>query len=129
MIWPRTKEYVAGFGISPKKVVWIPHLADPSRYEGLKTYDGTIGERFTVMYLGSFNSSSATKVILEAAKLLGDRGRRDIRFVLVGGGTEKERLARLAAGPRFREGGIPRPGGKKKNPPTIGGGGPLLGDP
>src|SRR5207245_7795368 len=48
MIWPRTEEYVARLGISPKKVVWIPHLADPSRYEGLKTYDGTIGERFTV---------------------------------------------------------------------------------
>jgi len=97
MIWPRTEEYVARFGISPKKVVWIPHLADLSRYEGLKTYDGTIGERFTVMYLGSFVNFMAMEVILEAAKLLGDRGRREIRFVLVGGGTEKERLARLAA--------------------------------
>ncbi len=97
MIWPRTEEYVARFGISPKKVVWIPHLADLSRYQELKTYDGTIGERFTVMYLGSFVNFMAMEVILEAAKLLDDRGRRDIRFVLVGGGTEKERLARLAA--------------------------------
>src|SRR5260370_41227837 len=97
MIWPRTEEYVARFGISPKKVVWIPHLADLSRYEELKTYDGTIGERFTVMYLGSFVNFMAMEVILQAAKQLDDRGGRDIRFVLVGGGTEKERLAQLAA--------------------------------
>lgn len=97
MIWPRTEEYVARFGISPEKVVWIPHLADLSRYEELEPYDGTIGGRFTVMYVGSFVNFMAMEVILEAAKLLEDRGRRDIRFVLVGGGTEKERLERLAS--------------------------------
>src|SRR3989441_4494398 len=120
MIWPRTEEYVARFGISPKKVVWIPHLADPSRYEGLKTYDGTIGERFTVMYLGSFVNFMAMEVILEAAKLLGDRGRRDIRFVLVGGGTEKERLAGLAAGLGLRNVEFPGLVAKKDIARTMG---------
>ena len=97
MIWPRTREYVRRLGVSPDKVVWIPHLADISRYESLKPYDGRIGERFTVMYLGSFASSTAMEVILKAARILQDRGRRDIRFVLVGAGTKKQHLEELTA--------------------------------
>ena len=96
MIWPRTGEYVQRLGISPEKVVWIPHLADVSRYESLKPYDGRVGERFTLMYLGSFASSTAMEVILKSARILQDRGRRDIRFVLVGGGTDKSRMCALA---------------------------------
>jgi glycosyltransferase involved in cell wall biosynthesis len=95
MIWPRTGEYVKRLGVSPGKVVWIPHLADISRYESLKPYDGRIGRCFTVMYLGSFASSTAMDVILQAAKLLQDRGRRDIRFVLMGGGTDRDHLREL----------------------------------
>ncbi len=92
MIWPRTGEYVKRLGVSPEKVVWIPHLADTSRYESLKPYDGRIGECFTVMYLGSFVSFMAMEVILKSAKILQDRGRREIRFVLVGGGTDQDHL-------------------------------------
>jgi len=102
MIWPRTEEYVQRLGISAGKVVWIPHLAELSRYEKLKPYDGVIGESFTVMYLGSFVSFMAMEVILQAAKVLQDRGRSDIRFVLVGGGTDKERLERYAGELRLR---------------------------
>jgi glycosyltransferase involved in cell wall biosynthesis len=97
MIWPRTQEYVQGLGISADKVVWIPHLADLSRYENMKPYDGAIRGRFTVMYLGSFVSFMAMEVILDAARVLQDRGRSDIRFVLIGGGTDEFRLRRYAA--------------------------------
>jgi glycosyltransferase involved in cell wall biosynthesis len=48
------------------------------------------------MFLGSFVSANAIEVILKSGKILQDRGRRDIRFVLVGGGTDKEHLERLA---------------------------------
>jgi glycosyltransferase involved in cell wall biosynthesis len=121
MIWPRTEEYVARFGIAPEKIVWIPHLADLSRYEELEPYDGTIRERFTVMYLGSFVNFMAIEVILEAAKLLEDRGRRNIRFVLVGGGTERERLARLAVDLRLQNVEFPGLVAKKDIARTMGG--------
>lgn len=97
MIWPRTEEYVKRLGVSPERVVWIPHVADVSRYESLKPYNGRVRERFNVMYLGSFVSFMAMEVILKSAKILQDRGRRNIRFVLVGGGTNKDHLERLAA--------------------------------
>lgn len=108
MIWPRTEEYVKRLGVSPEKVVWIPHLADLSRYESLKPYDGRIGKRFTVMYLGSFVTFMAMEVILASAKILQERGRHDVRFVLVGGGTDKEYLERLAT--QLRLGNVEFPG-------------------
>jgi len=92
MVWPRTEAYVARLGISPEKVVWLPHLAELSRYAGLSPYDGMIRDTFTVMYLGTFNNSTGMWVIPEAAKLLKDRGFSNVRFALVGGGTTKDAL-------------------------------------
>ncbi len=54
--------------------MWIPHLAELSRYEGLAPYNGEIRDRFTVMYLGSFVSFMDMGNILRAAKVLQDRG-------------------------------------------------------
>jgi glycosyltransferase involved in cell wall biosynthesis len=82
--------------ISSKKVVWIPHLAELSRYQSLKPYDGSIGATFTVMYLGSFVSFMDMENILRCAKVLQDKGQNRVRFVLVGGGTDKQSLERLA---------------------------------
>jgi glycosyltransferase involved in cell wall biosynthesis len=48
------------------------------------------------MYLGSFVSFMDMKNILHAAKALQDRGRDEVRFVLVGGGTDKRELEKLA---------------------------------
>jgi len=96
MVWPRTEEYVQRLGISPDKVLWLPHLTELSRYRSLKPYDGIIRDRFVVMYLGSFVSFMDMGNILRAARVLQDRGRNEIEFVLVGGGTDKEALERLA---------------------------------
>lgn len=96
MVWPRTQEYVAKLGISPDKVVWLPHLAELSRYKDLKPYDGLAHEQFTVMYMGSFVSFMDIKNILRAAKVLQSKGRSDIRFALVGGGTDKDALEQFA---------------------------------
>src|SRR6185437_14060496 len=92
MIWPRTEEYVQRLGISPEKVVWLPHVAELSRYAALELYDGMVKNPFTVMYLGTFNNSTGTWVVPEAAKLLRDRGVQNVRFVLVGDGSTRNNL-------------------------------------
>jgi glycosyltransferase involved in cell wall biosynthesis len=92
MIWPRTEEYVQRLGIPPDKVVWLPHVAELSRYASLEPYDGIVKDPFTVMYLGTFNNSTGTWVVPEAAKLLQDRGVQNVRFVLLGDGSTKDNL-------------------------------------
>jgi glycosyltransferase involved in cell wall biosynthesis len=96
MLWRNTQNYVRSIGVDPEKIVWIPHVVDPSRYPpsdaGHRTTDA-----FTAMYVGSFVRSTALDTILDAARILGNRGRSDIRLILIGGGSDKSRLMARAA--------------------------------
>jgi glycosyltransferase involved in cell wall biosynthesis len=91
MLWRNTDHYVRSRGVSLDKVVWIPHVVDPSKYISLPDYDK--GDAvFTAMYLGSFVQSMALDVILDTAQILLQKGRTDIRIVMIGEGVEKRRL-------------------------------------
>jgi len=48
-------------------------------------------------YVGTIGMAHGLEVVAEAAKILKDQGRDDIRFCLVGDGAHRERLARRAA--------------------------------
>jgi glycosyltransferase involved in cell wall biosynthesis len=91
MLWRNTEDYVRRRGVSTDKVVWIPHVVDPSKYASLIDY-GKHEASFTAMYLGSFVQSMALDVVLDAAQILLQRGRTDIRIVMIGEGVEKQRL-------------------------------------
>jgi glycosyltransferase involved in cell wall biosynthesis len=90
MLWRNTHNYVSRLGIDPAKIVWIPHAVDPARHS--RTAAPPSSSPFTAMYLGSFVHSMALDTIVDAAVILRDRGRTDIRVVLVGGGTDRSRL-------------------------------------
>jgi len=92
---PLAHEYITGCGIPHEKIVWIPNGVDLSRFD--KAAISAIGhEGFQVMYLGAHGQANALDVLIQAAKLVQDRGYDAIRFVLVGEGPEKPRLIALA---------------------------------
>ncbi len=96
MLWRDTAPYVESLGGSASKIVWVPHGVELSRYEGLAPYDGAPGRPFRVMYLGGFVMSMSLDTILDAASILQKRGREDIRFLLVGSGTDRDAVIRKA---------------------------------
>lgn len=96
MLLGHTHEYVESLGESSEKIVWIPNGVDMARYTNLRHYDGSIGERFTVMYLGGLLYANKIDSILEAAKILQDRCSDNVKFVFVGDGSDKPRLIQLA---------------------------------
>jgi colanic acid biosynthesis glycosyl transferase WcaI len=53
--------------------------------------------RFVAAYIGTIGYAHGLKTVLEAAEALLARGERNVLFLLVGEGAEKERLERLAA--------------------------------
>jgi glycosyltransferase involved in cell wall biosynthesis len=92
MLWRDTVPYVqraAGVG---ERVVWIPHLADPRRYDAILPYDGGRKVPFTLMFLGGFVESNCVERMLMTAAELQRRGRKDIVFELIGEGTQKEAM-------------------------------------
>jgi glycosyltransferase involved in cell wall biosynthesis len=96
MLWRDTAPYVESLGGSAAKIVWVPHGVELSRYEGLVPYDGAPSRPFRVMYLGGFVMSMSLDTILDAASILQKRGREDIRFLLVGSGTDRDAVIRKA---------------------------------
>ena len=92
MLWRHTDEYVEGQGISPAKILWIPHGVELERYEELEPYLGAPDRPFRIMFLGGFVASNSIDSILDAAAILARRGRTDVEFLLIGSGQERDRL-------------------------------------
>lgn len=86
--WPPDKVITATYGIDPNFL-----RPDPAAGARIRTLMGWEG-RHIVMYLGDHGHANHLEVILRAAQRL--RQRPDILLVLIGNGTEKARLRRLA---------------------------------
>lgn len=96
MLLPHTGPYMESIGIPLDKVVWIPNGVELSRYKDLLPYEGAARPPFRIVFMGGFVESNAIDNILEAARVLHERGRRDIEFMLVGRGTDREQVIRKA---------------------------------
>ncbi len=96
MLLPHTHKYMKTIGIPFDKIVWIPNGVELSRYDDVVPYDGAARPPFRVMFMGGFVESNALENILEAARLLQERGRKDIEFMLVGRGTDRDEVIRKA---------------------------------
>lgn len=94
--WRHFDRYVAEIGGDPAKVAWIPQFADIDRRPAVIPPPPDDGP-FTVMYTGGHVKNNGIDVMLAAARILEDRGVRDVRFVFVGGGQEKPGLMRMAS--------------------------------
>jgi len=114
---PYAVDYLRNLLIEPERIVYLPNGVDLERFSGVldgddRVPDGEGNRPFTVMYVGAHGPANALDTLLEAAKILQERGYSGIRIVLVGDGQEKPRLQRLARewrldGVEFR-GAVPR---------------------
>ena len=96
MLLPNTDQYMQSIGVPLDKIVWIPNGVELGRYDTLVPYDGAKRPPFRVMFMGGFVASNALENILETARLLQERGRDDIEFILVGRGTDRDLVIQRA---------------------------------
>jgi glycosyltransferase involved in cell wall biosynthesis len=96
MLWRHTDAYVESQGVSPGKILWVPHGVELARYEELEPYDGGRASPFRIMFLGGFVASNSLDSILDAAGVLNKRGRDDVKFIMIGSGQERDALIKRA---------------------------------
>lgn len=94
ILGPGMAEYITARGTSEEEIVWIPNGVDLSRFEGLEPRCSS-NNGFKVMYLGAHGQANAIDVLLQSAKIVQERGREEIEFILIGDGPEKPRLIKL----------------------------------
>ncbi len=92
---PRADKYITACGIPQEKIVWIPNGVDLSRFEGLEPYVPS-ENGLKVVYLGAHGKANVLDTVIQAAKILQDRGYCEIQFIFIGDGPEKPRLMALA---------------------------------
>jgi glycosyltransferase involved in cell wall biosynthesis len=71
------------------------------------------------MYLGAHGQANAIDVLLDAAKIVQDRGYQEIQFILIGDGFEKPGLIELAKGLRLKNVVFRDPVPKSKVPEAL----------
>lgn len=104
---PYAKHYITQLGIPEEKIVYVPNgiadyhsqpaAADAGTTELLKRIEAWRGGGVLVAgYVGSHVRANRVDVLVEAARVLRDKGIADIAFVFVGEGIEKEGCECLA---------------------------------
>lgn len=96
VLLPKASDYIKSLGILREKIVWIPNGVDIRRFSDAKKYINSRNNKFIVSYVGSHGVANSLGTLIEAAKILQDKGYKDILVRLVGSGAEKERLIRKA---------------------------------
>jgi glycosyltransferase involved in cell wall biosynthesis len=99
---PNAPEYIKRLGIPGDKIVHIPNGVNPETLSksdvGLpEALDKTIASlksegKLLVVYTGAHGIANTLDTIMEAARLIQDRGIDNVHFLMVGEGPEKEGL-------------------------------------
>jgi glycosyltransferase involved in cell wall biosynthesis len=80
---------VAAKGVEPARVLFLPNGVDTATFRPLDSPSATAGRRPSVVYIGTHGLAHGLDVIPDAAQRA-----PEIDFLLVGDGTEKDRLQR-----------------------------------
>ncbi len=98
---PGMKEGIVRTGVPADKITVIPNASDLDLFR--PDLDGTaarerlgLGQRFAALYFGAMGLANGLEYVIEAAKVLAQRGNDHIALVLHGSGGKRDELEGLA---------------------------------
>lgn len=104
VLLPYAKDYIVGKGVDVNKVVWLPNGVDLERFDNPQPLDPDLEvarvfeqnrNKFKVIYTGAHGIPNGLDVIVEAAGII-QKITQNIHFIMIGEGTEKEKLKEKA---------------------------------
>jgi len=100
-VLPKAKEHMIKHGLDEKKFIYIPNGIDLEEVKNIEPLEkDTIKkipkDKFIVGYIGTIGIANALEYFIKAANILNRI--KNIYFIIVGNGGEKEKLVRMANG-------------------------------
>lgn len=95
---PGIVNYLSHYGIDENKVRYIPNGVDLSLFDENmhnkieRNLDSILSSYFCCLYTGAHGIPNSLDVIVKAAGIIKNKGYEDIRIILIGNGTEKNKL-------------------------------------
>ena len=106
VLLPGAIDYINNMGIPKDKIIYIPNGVDIEGFDNnlnknvgdelVKSIFNEHKDKFKCLYAGAHGPANALDNIIHAAKIVKDKGYEDISFIFVGGGSEKEKLVKMA---------------------------------
>jgi glycosyltransferase involved in cell wall biosynthesis len=95
----RNADAIAARGVPRDRFVYVPNSVDPAMFgERDPAAAPLVPGKFAAIYAGAHGPANDLDTLVGAARLLRERGERDIQVILVGDGPDKARLRTAAAG-------------------------------
>ena len=111
VIPPKASDYITKLGIPDYKIIHIPNGISPELFsntdaqlpKSLKELVSSLKSqrKLLVGYTGAHGPADALGTLIETAKLLKDKGTSKTHFLLVGDGSEKQRLIEMSKSARL----------------------------
>ncbi len=100
-VLPNAKEHMMSQGMDEDKFIYLPNaiaLEDYKEKDELpKEIENKIPkDKFLIGYTGTVGHANALRHLINAAKIIKDKGYKDTHFVIVGNGKDKEYLKNMA---------------------------------
>jgi glycosyltransferase involved in cell wall biosynthesis len=99
---PGMKEGIVRMGVPDRKITVIPNSSDLELFH--PDLDGAasrirlgLGDRFAAIYFGAMGLANGLEYVIEAARILSERGRNQIVIVLHGDGGKKPELQKMVS--------------------------------
>ena len=99
---PGMKESIVRAGVPTGKVTVIPNASDLELFS--PDVDGSVehqrlglGDKFAAIYFGAMGLANGLEYVIEAARILAERGNNKIVFVLHGSGGKRAELEKMAS--------------------------------
>lgn len=93
---PYAAEYIARFGVSRHRVVWISNGVDLDEYPPATELEDDGARPLTLMYFGSHGQANDLNTMLEAFALVASESDRTVHLRLIGEGPDKPALQQRA---------------------------------
>lgn len=112
VLMPFAKNYIVPLGVDKSKIVWICNGVDLKKFSLLNKK--LTNKQFSIIYFGAHGAANILNIILDAAKIIQDKGYKKIRFVFIGSGPEKQGLIKYGKGLKLRNAEFKKPVPKKE---------------